>query len=376
MIPVIFLRTAVWVLFGILVCAFGAVTPVRDSVAVPTKVAVLDFVDLNDNQIKTEPSEWLRRSVAATGKFKVLPRDTMAKRLTEFNVNLNQPCNNPQCSFDIGSYLQADFVLYGSYSPLPQADVVTLKLLYIPKAQIAWTWVGEVQMAAAGGDKGLVWERQFAAIANSILDGSLVLEKPKVHKTLAVVDLSDLSFLSRVFFERIQTRISGFPQYDPLSQSELSELFTALEINKYSVAPSLENMVGLGQKLGVSNLIYSRIYRDGKSYLCRLAMYDIERKAAVLELPPQPSEDFGKLLEYERIFFFTLAAKEKNRAAAPAIAQQKGKSYKALWVSLGLLGVGGGLGLVWVDKLKKGGGGGTGPTQFPDPNPPPGDPTK
>src|SRR6185295_15516276 len=156
----------------------------------PTRLAVMDLVDLNDNQIKAEPTEWLRRSLAAAGKFKVLQRDTMARRLSEFSVNLSQPCNNPQCSFDAGNYLQADFVLYGTYSPLPQTDAVTLKLLYIPKAQVAWTWVGEIQTGGPGGDRIGAWQHQFAQVAKAMQDAQLVLEKPKVRHTLAVVDLS------------------------------------------------------------------------------------------------------------------------------------------------------------------------------------------
>jgi len=198
---------------------------------------------------------------------------------------------------------------------------------------------------------------------------SLILEKPKVHKSLAVVDLSDQSYLSKVFSERILTRINSFPQYELLSPSEVTELFTALEINKYSIVPSVENMIGLGQKLGVASLIYSRVYRDGKNYLCRIAMYDVEGKGAVLDFPPRPTSDFTKLLEYERDFFEALADKDKKHSNAPIHAYKPKKSHNLMWASLGLLGVGGGLGWVWVDNLKKDGS--TPPLTFPAPRNPP-----
>jgi hypothetical protein len=134
-------------------------------------------------------------------------------------------------------------------------------------------------------------------------------------------------------------------------------------------------MIGLGQKLGVANLMYSRIYREGKSYLCRLAMYDVEHKSAILEMPPQPSEDFNKLLEYERSFFAGLAEKEQLRshmATAPVkVVPRETSSHKALWISLGVLGVGGGLTAVWVNNLGKSGGNSS--PSFPDPKGPPGD---
>jgi len=141
-----------------------------------------------------------------------------------------------------------------------------------------------------------------------------------------------------------------------MSPSELGELLTALEINKYSIVPSLENMIGLGQKLGVSSLLYSRLYRDGKSYIYRLAMYDVTGKALVLELPPQPSEDLLKLLDYEKVFFNTLFSKDApGEAAAPAEVKESHTGNKALWISLGVLGVGGGIAAYWVENLSKGG---------------------
>jgi hypothetical protein len=339
--------------------------------AAARRMAVLDLVDLQDNQVKSEPSEWLRRSLITAGKFKVLPRDSMVKKLAEFNVSPNQPCNNPQCGFDAGNYLQTDFILFGTYSSLPGIDAVTLKLIYVPKAVIAWTWVGELQAADAEIDRAGKWEKLFTELAKIVGEAPLVLEKPETRRTLAVVDLSDLSYQSRVFSERVLTRVNSFPQFDLLGAAELSELFTALEINKYSVTPSLENMLGLGQKLGVSNLIYSRVYRDGKSYLCRLSMYDVEGRSAVLEMPPKPTEDFNRLLQYEREFFADFAKKEKERAKAPVAVKKKGKSRKALWISLGVLGVGGGLTAMWVDNLKNGG---SGTPDFPDPLGPPSNP--
>ncbi len=350
--------------------------PVKDTATTTRHLAVLDLVDLNDNQVTVEPSEWLRHSIAAAGKFKVLPRDTMIKKLGDFNVPANQPCNTEQCGFDAGNYLQADFVLYGTCSPIPQSQslAVTLKLLYVPKTLIVWTWVGEIQGGTAPANMASV-DQQFMDIADTMKSAKLTLEKPINRRTLAVIDLSDLSFASRVFSERVQTRIDGYPQYDPLGQAEISDLLSALGINKYAVVPSLDNMIGLGQKLGVSELIYSRIYRDGKNYLCRLAMYDVEHKAVVLETPPESSEDFNKLLDFEHDFFVKAIAKDKISAPAPvAKVAPTGSSHKALWISLGLLGLGGGAAVLWVENLKKTPASNT--VQFPAPLSPPSDPNQ
>ncbi len=341
------------ILFGFFAMVFGEKNAPEIKKMPSPKMAVLDLVDLQDNQIKAEPSDWLRKSLATMNAFVVMPKDSMVKKLGEFNVKPEQACNNSQCSFDAGNYLQSDFILYGTYSSLAGIDAVTLKLLYVPKAIIAWTWVGEISTESVEGGMAGIWERRFSGLAKILNTANLVLEKPKEHKTLAVIDLSEQSYLSRVFSERLGTRISGFAKYDIISPSELADLLTAMEINKFSITPSPENMVGLGMKLAVSNLVYSRFYRDGKSFLCRLSIYDIDKRVALLEMPPKPTENFSKLLAYEKDFFIELIKKEQAEKNKTVLVDEKGKSKKPLWISLGLLGVGGGLTAFWVQGLKK-----------------------
>ncbi|MDB5106986.1 MAG: hypothetical protein JWP91_4675 [Fibrobacteres bacterium] len=340
-----------------MVLAFFATALVREAQAKaepvkgPARIAVLEFVDLTDNSQKPEISDMLRKSLLATGKWTILARDSVAKRLGEFNINPHQSCNNPQCSFDIGNVVQAEYVLFGTASALVSVQAVTLKLLHIPTAKIVWTKVLEGE-GSTESDRGRSLEKAFAAAASEISRLKPDMDKTKHGQTLAVIDLSENSPQSRAFFERVCTRIYGNQAYDLMSPTELTELLTALEINKYSVVPSLENMIGLGQKLGVSNLLYSRLYRDGRSYIYRLAMYDVSGKALVLELPPQPSEDLIKLLDYEKVFFNTLFSKEKDEPRSVAV-KDGGKSNKALWISLGVLGIGGGVAAYWVENLRK-----------------------
>jgi len=222
--------------------------------------------------------------------------------------------------------------------------------------------------------RALYFEKSITPSIADIKPAKLNLQRANTKKSLAIVDLSDNPNLAKVFFERVSTRIYGNRRYDLMSPSELAELLQALEINKYSVVPSVENMVGLGQKLGMNFLLYSRLYRDGKSFVYRLAFYDIAEKKLILELPPQPTEDYIKLLDYERIFFNTLVGKQEAEPK-PTAQVKPSKSKKALWVSLGLLGIGGGLAALWVESLKKdeGGGGEPEPIDFGKPAAPPGD---
>jgi len=313
------------------------------------RLAVLELVDLADNQQSPVSSDLLRKTLIASGSWTVIGKDSVEKRLTEFNVDPRQACNNPQCAFDIGNVVQAEYVLFGTASLLASAHAVTLKLLHIPTAKILWTKVAEGH-GSSQNERTRNLEKVFSASAGEMKLLKAESDKSKHGKSLAVIDLSENSLQSRAFFERIGTRIYGNPAYDLMSPTELTELLTALEINRYSVVPSLENMIGLGQKLGVSNLLYSRLYRDGRSYIYRLAMYDVPGKSLVLELPPQPSEDLIKLLDYERVFFNTLFNKEK--AGPPPLAvKDGGKSNRALWISLGILGIGSGVAAYWVGSL-------------------------
>ena len=128
---------------GIAVHSFGKTAPV-DSAAFSKSMAVLDLVDLKDNRTKPEASEALRRSLVARGGFHIMNRDTMMNKLSGFGSAAQQSCNNAQCSFDAGGYLQVEFVLFGTYSKLGNAHAATLKLLRASDARIVWTWAGDI----------------------------------------------------------------------------------------------------------------------------------------------------------------------------------------------------------------------------------------
>jgi hypothetical protein len=352
--------------------SLGAAPEKVDSVRAHNRIAVLDLVDLGDNSQKPEATESLRKALEASGKWIVINRDSVVKKLADFNINPHQGCNNPQCGFDVGNVVQADYVLFGTFSALGLVQGVTLKLLNISTAKIAWTRVAEIQ-GFTDPERLRSMDRLSQTLAMELAQPRQEPEKSHHGKSLAVIDLSENSPQSRVFFERVCTRIYGNSNYDLMSPTELTELLTALEINKYSIVPSLENMIGLGQKLGVSGLLYSRLYRDGKSYIYRLAMYDVTGKSLVLELPPQPSEDLLKLLDYEKVFFNTLFSKDisTSQAAAPAALKEGGKSNKALWISLGVLGLGGGIAAYWVESLNKSETDGDANAKLPPPPQPP-----
>jgi len=317
----------------------------------PAKIVVIDPLDLNGNQVKAEVGDLLRKALPVS-EWSVIPADSVSKKLREFGQNPEQGCNNNQCAFDVGNILQVDFVLFGTSTVFGRVDAHTLKLMHVPTAQIVWVNAFESPLAYGDIEQENL-SRAFAQQIGKLRRENLDLSKATAKKTVAVIDLSENPQTARIFFERVFTRIYGVRHYDLMAPSELVELLGALEINKYSIVPSVENMVGLGQKLGVGYLLYSRLYRDGNKHVYRLAFYDIVAKKLVLELPPQPSEDEAKLLDYERVFFNTLAERNQydEKPAAKAGIKPKSHFNKALWISLGVLGVGGGLAALWVGTL-------------------------
>jgi len=109
-----------------------------------------------------------------------------------------------------------------------------------------------------------------------------------------------------------------------------------------------------------------------------LAVYDVNKKAVALEMPPQPSDDLFKLLDYEKYFFNTLFSKTKEdpKPMQTVKLSDGGKSHTALWISLGILGIGGGVAAYWVESLKTSGGNTTDPTLTISPPLRPPDPTQ
>ena len=351
-----YFRSMVGILLGLIACASGAM-PSGSSVF-SKSVAVLDLVDLKDNRVKPSISEGLRQALNVRN-FKVIPYNTMVKKVSEFGWVTGQPCNNTQCGFDLGGYLSSDFVLYGTYSSLENVSAVTLKLLYVPQGRIAWSWAGEVRVNEAKPDKdpAVAWQEPVQLLGEAASGGLLELAKSSEHRSLAIIDVSEKSYLSRIFSERVLTHVEGLKRYEALGPSELGELLSAMGINRFAITPSPQGMVGLGQQLGVTALVYANVYREGSSYLCRLAMYDIEHKTAVVEFPPMSAQDFGKILEYENEFFSKLFAWEKEQGkedlrlqSAPSISADH-RSNKVLWISIGLLGLGVVIAAFWVVSL-------------------------
>ncbi len=309
------------------------------------KIAVLDLVDINTERPIASLAEILRDRLEKDGKFHPISRDTLHQRWASFGSDPNTACNQIQCAFDLGSLAQAQFVLFGTASKTQQFQSITLKLLHIQSAKIIWA-----KVVSNETNPGVNRSQPIDKVLEDAISGlSPELPREKSAGYLAALDFSENTSNAKILYERLTTRVYGIGHYDVMSPSELEELLAALEINKFSIVPSMENMVALGQKIGVTHLIYGRLFRETDKYRYRLAMYDVANKAVVQEAPAFASSDITGFFTYEDDFFRDLTQTFGNKKS-DFKKKAAGPSY-GLWLSLGLLGLGGTAAAYWVSTL-------------------------
>ncbi len=346
--------------FAMLVLLSALASPFVATAAMPAKVpvlAVLDLVDLADNQNRDILSQFIRRKFQESGHWQVIERDSLISKAREYNMDARQPCNHFQCGFDYGNILQADFVLFGTATTVERVDAVSLKMLHVPSARIVWTTV-ESSRHQSGGDHIKELEALLFTIAGKLRPEQMLQSKAQSRGLLAVVDLSDNSLQARVLNERTHSQVFGSGLFDVMGQNELEELFGALGINKFAVTPSPQSMLELGEKLGASHLLYSRLTREGGEYKCHLAFFDMAKKVTILERPSPPFKDYAELFGYDKDYFVDLDKTVRNQGRK---IDKTDKSGLGLWVSLGILGLGGGAAAYWAAGLDEPAPAATGP---------------
>lgn len=270
-------------------------------------LAILDPVDLHSQRVDQEWGEFLRRSFAANRKWKVLSRDTVIAKFTEYHIDPGAPCHEFQCAFDAGNVLSAEFVLFGSVTSQNDLYAFTLNLVHIPTSQTLWSRVGEVRKKQLGAPSASL-EAALNRIAGELGPDAVRTGRREKIGLLSVLDLSAAaSTPSRIMAERVATHLYASRNYDIMGRKEMDELLKALDINKRGFIPSDSAIFALGGKMDITHLVYSRLLatREGGMEL-RLALYDIANRRKVREWPSRSTMDFGKLLEFEDKFFKSL----------------------------------------------------------------------
>ncbi len=297
-------------------------------------LAVMDPIDLHTQKIDVEWGEFLRKSLAGNPNWKVITHDTLAKKFTEYRLDARNPCHEFQCAFDAGNILSAEFVMFGSITSLDDLYAFTLNLVHVPTAQTVWSRVGEIRKRHMGIPSAAM-EAALAQIAGDLGPDQVRTGRRDKRGLLTVLDLSAAgSTPSRIMAERVATHLYASRNYDIMGRKEMEELLTALDINKGAFVPTDTAIYGLGNKMDITHLVYSRLLatRNGGMQL-QLALYDIAARKKVREWPSQSTMDFRKLLEFEDKFFTSLFKLPEYEGGAASV---RASGNQWTWAGAGL----------------------------------------
>jgi hypothetical protein len=299
-------------------------------------LAVMDPIDLHSQKIDVDWGEFLRRSLAANPNWKVITRDTLAKKFDEYRMDARNACHEFQCAFDAGNVLSAEFVMFGSVTNLNDLYAYSLNLVHVPTSQTVWSRVGEIRKRQLGIPSSAI-EAALAQIARDLGPDQIRTGRRDKRGLLTVLDLSAAgSTPSRIMAERVATHLYASRNFDIMGRKEMEELLTALDINKGEFIPTEEAIYSLGSKMDITHLVYSRLLatRNGGMQL-RLALYDITARKKVREWPSQSTMDFRKLLEFEEKFFTSLF-KMPEYAGGGSSVRASGRRWTWAGAGLGL----------------------------------------
>jgi len=294
-------------------------------------LVVLDPVDLDDGVTSTEHGDWLWNKIQESGKWHLLPRLEAEKKLGEFGWDASNSCHEFQCAFDAGSTLLADYVLFGTVTALDGIYAYSFNIIHVPTSQVVASEVGEVRRSpvspGASGEDSL--RAKLAAFASGLDPSRFDKSRTISRGLLAVVDLSVESPESRVLAERVETHVRAARHYDLMSQTELDELLSAMNISLAATEPTDSSMVALGARLKVAYLVQSTLSSGPRGNTMELALFDVSGKHRIRDLSSRPTKDFRDILQLEPRFLASL----KARPDGPLVAQDPKATHgpRSVW---------------------------------------------
>lgn len=275
-------------------------------------LAVFDPLNLHNQSPDAEFGDFLRKAFVEHPKWRLIPKDTVVARFKDYKMDASAACHEFQCSFDAGNVLAAEYVLFGSITPWGDLYAYTLNITHVRSSQVVWSRVGEVLRKQMGSPAAAV-EASLAQIIDDLDPEEMDTRRGLRRGLLTVLDLSPAGGTpSRVMAERVATHLYASRNFDIMSRRELEELLAALEVKKNGIAATDSSIFGLGGKMDITHLVYSRLTgkgsagKGGEQFHLQLALYDIASGKKVRDWPSQPTNDFRKILEFENKFFASL----------------------------------------------------------------------
>lgn len=330
-----------------LVAALGAMAlAFPDPPSARPLLAVLDPVDLSQARSLPPAGEALRNAAREAERFRLLSGPETEAKLREFKWNAGRPCHEFQCAFEAGNVLMAEYVLFGTLTPLDGLHAYSFNVLDTRSGRVVESAVGHASRNPEdpGADPSLAHLAAFA----SALDPSRYDGGPKAGQGLiAVLDGNPESPESRVLTDRIGTHVHGFRTHDLMGQTELEELADAMGISLASLAASDSGLLLLGARLNIDCLVRSKLERGPRGQRLELALFDIAGKRRVRSWTSNTTGDFGEILRFESRFFKTLKdwpAGAGGGSGEGPVAAQGGTRWGRTLLALAGITTAGGLG--------------------------------
>ncbi len=292
---------------GIAMAAFLSAVPgfgekIGEPPALP-RIAVLNPVDL---AMEGEgPRLWgdlVRRNLAQSGKWEVIPVDSVVEKYRAYGLEPDNLCREFQCAYDAGTVIGSSFVLFGTVTALQEFYTYTLNLVHLPTVQTVWSRVGEVVRRREGNPAQGV-QTVLGDLVGQLDPMELSLESKGKRGLMTVIDLNPASVYSRVMAERTTTHLYGSREFNVMTQQELNELLLAMEIDRTALPNSDESILNLGRKADVSHMVASRLTLDNQMYRLQMQFFDVTEGKKLRDWPSPATSDFQKILQFEKKFF-------------------------------------------------------------------------
>jgi hypothetical protein len=128
--------------------------------------------DLKDEEVEAL-TDFLSTKLGEQGRFQIIPRDEIRRRLVKQKKESYKSCYDKQCQVEVGRELAAQFSVSAGISKVGTRCLITAALYDLKKAA---TWRTATAKAACDADALLVAVEEIAAK----LSGTAVVEKPAI----------------------------------------------------------------------------------------------------------------------------------------------------------------------------------------------------
>jgi hypothetical protein len=291
--------------FCLFLLTFSPISAVSEKPPAPPSLLILHPTDLLSGLVSEKLYRDLRGIFTSNDAWRVISREEMERKFKDYKIDLTPTCNNLNCAFDAGSIMQAQYVLYSSFTIFQHYYIFNLNLVDISATKVVWSENGEIPIKT-GRNPGEALLHRLHQIIQALKPGEIKKSTVKSKGTLGILNLSPDSDYSKILLDRLSTHAYTSGEYDLIDETELGFILASLNIHPSAIVTTSDSLIPLGKRMGVDYLIYSLLKKENSKFNLRLGLFDIKHKELLREWPYQ-SSNFHKLLKFESKFFSNLS---------------------------------------------------------------------